>query len=164
MTRKAASFWPVLVGVVAVDYVTKRIAVARLEPQGIPHDVIGQLVRFTLAFNPGAAFSMSLGGASRWGFTLLALLALLLLAQVYRAASDNDVPQAIAIGLIAGGAIGNLTDRLRSSQGVVDFIDVGVGHVRFWTFNVADMGVTCGAVLLALVLWKRGEKEKGERA
>ncbi len=52
-----------------------------------------------------------------------------------------------------GGAAGNLIDRLRSGRGVVDFIDLGVGSVRFWTFNVADSGVTIGACLLVVALW-----------
>src|ERR1051325_7382530 len=54
-------------------------------------------------------------------------------------------------------SLGNLVDRLRSSAGVVDFIDIGVRSVRFWTFNLADMGITTGAVLLLLALggWGR---------
>jgi signal peptidase II len=139
----------------AADWVSKQLAASHLTPY-VPHDVVGEVVRFTLAYNPGAAFSMSLGSASRWGFTLLALVALVILARVYRAAAPNDALQASAIALITGGAVGNLADRLRSAQGVVDFIDIGVGNRRFWTFNVADMGVTCGAILLAWVLWKSG--------
>jgi len=65
--------------------------------------------------------------------------------------------------------VGNLIDRIRSTRGVVDFIDVGVGALRWPTFNVADMAVTCGAITLALVLWAEGrhaedgrpEQEKG---
>jgi len=48
-----------------------------------------------------------------------------------------------------------LLDRLRSERGVVDFIDLGVGTARFWTFNFADVAISAGALLLALVLWKR---------
>jgi signal peptidase II len=51
-----------------------------------------------------------------------------------------------------------LIDRLRSAQGVVDFIDVGIGAHRWPTFNVADMGVSVGAVLLAWVLWQEDEQ------
>ena len=65
------------------------------------------------------------------------------------------IPFRHCLALIAGGALGNLLDRLRSVRGVVDFIDVGIGDSRFWTFNVADSGVTCGAILLMLVLWSR---------
>jgi signal peptidase II len=141
------------------DCTTKELAVGHLVPPYLPHNVFGEVVRFTLAYNPGAAFSMSLGSASRWGFTVLALIALATLAVVYHSAANEDRVQAVAIALIAGGALGNLVDRIRSARGVVDFIDIGVGDRRFWTFNVADMGVTCGALLLAWVLWKRSAAE-----
>ena len=162
MTRKAATFWPVAIALLAGDCTTKELAVAHLTPPYLPHDVLGQVVRFTLAYNTGAAFSMSLGSASRWGFTLLALIALGALAAVYRSAASEDVLQAGAIALIAGGAIGNLADRIRSARGVVDFIDIGLGDRRFWTFNVADMGVTFGALLLAYVLLTESRKATDE--
>jgi len=54
---------------------------------------------------------------------------------------------------VCGGALGNLIDRIRSAAGVVDFIDVGIGDMRWPTFNVADMAVSIGAFLLAWVLW-----------
>ena len=104
---------------------------------------------------------MSLGSASRWGFTFLALIALATLAVVYHSAGNEDRLQACAIALIAGGALGNLVDRIRSARGVVDFIDIGLGDRRFWTFNVADVGVTCGALLLAWVLWRRSADVPG---
>jgi signal peptidase II len=59
----------------------------------------------------------------------------------------------MALGLVCGGAVGNLIDRIRSPAGVVDFVDVGVGDLRWPTFNVADMAVSVGAFLLAWVLW-----------
>ena len=59
----------------------------------------------------------------------------------------------IGVPIVVGGAIGNLLDRIRHREGVVDFIDVGVGDVRFWTFNVADSAVTIGACCLILALW-----------
>ena len=72
----------------------------------------------------------------------------------------QDRVQAIALALVAGGAIGNVLDRFRMPggryRGVVDFIDIGVGGWRFYTFNLADVGVTCGAILLALLLLRRG--------
>ena len=57
------------------------------------------------------------------------------------------------------GACGNLLDRLRSPRGVVDFIDIGIGDVRFWTFNLADVAVFCGAILLAHLLISRDRDE-----
>jgi signal peptidase II len=158
VSRKAAVFWPVVLGIVVADVATKQLAVARLSPPYIPHNIVGRFVRFTLAYNPGAAFSMSLGSASRWGFAALAVIALFALYQVYRGAARDDVLQALAVALITGGALGNLADRLRSARGVVDFIDIGTSTWRFWTFNVADTGVTCGAILLAWTLWHRGRQ------
>jgi signal peptidase II len=63
----------------------------------------------------------------------------------------------LALALVCAGALGNLFDRLRSDLGVVDFIDVGVGDGRWPTFNVADMAVSVGAVLLAWVLWQEDQ-------
>ena len=65
----------------------------------------------------------------------------------------GDVKLMALCGLVAGGAAGNLLDRVRSAQGVVDFIDVGIGTHRWPTFNIADMGVSCGAIVLAISLW-----------
>jgi signal peptidase II len=50
--------------------------------------------------------------------------------------------------------VGNLIDRVRSTRGVVDFIDIGIGNTRFWTFNIADAAITIGAILLAVTLWR----------
>ncbi|HEX7024749.1 MAG TPA: signal peptidase II, partial [Gemmatimonadales bacterium] len=75
----------------------------------------------------------------------------------------DHVLRAVALALVAGGAMGNLLDRVRSPLGVVDFIDVGIGDTRFWTFNLADLGVTAGALLLAAVLW-RDDKRAEDRA
>jgi signal peptidase II len=60
----------------------------------------------------------------------------------------------LALAFVCAGAFGNLIDRLRSNLGVVDFLDVGFGDARWPTFNVADMAVSVGAVLLAYVLWQ----------
>jgi signal peptidase II len=147
-------FWPVLLFVTAIDVVTKYVAERELTPQRIPHDVFGDVVRFTLVYNPGAAFGLHLGNQSRIIFTTLTVVALLILSRLYRATEAGDVPRTLALGLVCAGAIGNLFDRLRSELGVVDFLDVGVGDMRWPTFNVADMAVTSGAVLLAWVLWR----------
>jgi signal peptidase II len=144
-------FWLPAGIVLLLDVVTKRIAEAALVPY-VPRQVIGNAVRFTLAYNPGAAFSMSLGEHSRWLFTAITIGVLVILWRTYRRTAPGDRLQLAALSLIAGGALGNLADRLRSPHGVVDFIDVGWGTIRFWTFNVADSGVSIGAVLLALSL------------
>jgi signal peptidase II len=154
-SRRAFAFWPVLLGVLALDCTTKEMAVDQLSPAHIPHSVIGDVVRFTLAYNPDAAMGLSLGPYSRAGFIVLAGAMLYGLVLYYRGLPPgNNRMTAVALALIGGGAAGNLLDRLRSSRGVVDFIDIGVGDVRFWTFNIADAGVFCGAILLLLVLMR----------
>ncbi len=160
-SRKARAFWPVLIGVYALDFISKRMAVAELSPMYTPHRIIGDFVRFTLAYNKDAAMGLSLGGYSRVGFTLTAALILVALGVVYRRTESSAVGSGAALALIAAGALGNLTDRLTSSMGVVDFIDVGIGSSRFYTFNVADSAITCGAILLAILSMK-GESSAEE--
>lgn len=157
---QAVLFWPVVLTVVVSDILTKLIAVADLYPRGVPREVFGDVVRLTLVYNPGAAFGLHLGQYSRWIFLVLTLAALVILAQLYRSTPARDVARTLAIALVTGGAVGNLIDRVRGPQGVVDFIDIGFGDMRWPTFNVADMAVSTGAVLLAWVLW--GE-ERSER-
>lgn len=151
---KALLFWPVLALVVLLDVATKAIAVRALGEQRVPHELLGSVVRFTLVYNPGAAFGLHVGPLSRWIFTVLTLIALVILGRLYRATRRGDTPRVLALALVCAGAIGNLIDRLRSGLGVVDFIDIGFGDARWPTFNVADMAVSVGAVLLAWVLWQ----------
>ena len=155
MSLKSRWFWPLALVLVLGDCSSKRIAEAELQPPHVPHEIVGDVVRLTLTYNPGAAFSMSLGEYSRWGFTALALIVLGALWRTYQATESTDRWQGAALGLVAGGAMGNLVDRLRHEAGVVDFIDLGIGDIRFWTFNVADMGVTIGALMWAVILLRR---------
>jgi len=97
-------------------------------------------------------------------FTTLTAVALVILGRLYRATPPGDHWRTLALALVFGGAVGNLLDRLRSGLGVVDFLDVGVGDVRWPTFNVADMAVSCGAVLLALVLWREDQMAAAAKA
>jgi len=156
-------FWTAAVVIVCLDFATKILAVRELSLH-IPRKVIGNVVRLTLAYNPGAAFSMSLGDYSRYIFGGFAAIALFILWRLYRTTAAGDSPRVLALGLAWGGAAGNLIDRFRSSDGVVDFIDIGVGDVRFWTFNVADSAVTVGALLLAWVLWREDRAAQVARA
>jgi signal peptidase II len=148
------TFWALLLLVLVPDVLTKAWAERALVPRHVPHEVIGDVLRFTLSYNPGAAFGMSVGSMSRVFFGVLAVLVIGLMLNVTRDLVRESRLAAIGLPLVIGGAIGNLLDRVRSDAGVVDFIDIGVGSVRFWTFNVADMGVTVGAACLVLALWQ----------
>jgi signal peptidase II len=154
MVRKPHLFWPIFFCLVLTDCATKRLAVERLTPPHVPHPVVDDILRFTLAYNRGAATGIPLGGSARWLLAALTLAALIVIARLYRSTAPADRWRVLALALVSGGAVGNLVDRIRWDRGVVDFIDVGVGTLRFWTFNVADIGVTLGAVLLALLLWR----------
>ena len=139
--------------VVASDIVTKAFAVKTLASPRVPREVVSDWLRFTLVYNPGAAFGLHVGANSRWVFMALTVGALLILGRLYISTHDGDRPRVISLALVCGGALGNLLDRIKSSNGVVDFLDVGVRDARWPTFNVADMAVSIGAFLLAIVLW-----------
>lgn len=158
MRNKARMFWPLALGLLLADCGTKRIAEGSLQLHR-PEEVMGEVLRFTLAYNPGAAFGIDVGPASRIIFIVLTVIALGALFAMYRSTPPSHRIQLTSLALISGGALGNLVDRLRGPAGVVDFIDVGVGGARFWTFNLADAGITVGAILLALSLWAESEAE-----
>jgi signal peptidase II len=161
IARKARAFWPLVVLVLLTDCTTKELAVSALDPHA-PRRVVGDFVRFTLAFNAGAAMSISAGEHSRVVFSVVALVAVVILARLYRLTASKALLRPAALALVVGGALGNLLDRLRSPRGVVDFIDIGLGDLRFWVFNVADVGLWLGAVLLAVCL-TREPVEPGPR-
>jgi signal peptidase II len=153
ISRKRTLFWGVIVSVVLVDAFTKVLAVDSLIPR-MPHALLGDFVRLTLVYNPGAAFGLHIGKYSREIFSALSIGALILLWQMYRSTRAGDRVRTLALALVCSGAVGNLIDRVKSARGVVDFLDVGIGVHRWPTFNVADMAVSCGAVVLAIVLWR----------
>lgn len=154
---KARLFWPLALTVLCADCATKRAAVEHLESGPGSQEVLGDFIRFTLAYNPGAAMGLPLGGSARWFLIAMTFGVLAMLVVLYRRAAPEDWRFGAAIALLIGGALGNLVDRLRSARGVVDFIDVGVGDSRFWVFNIADVGVTVGAAILGFLLWHRDE-------
>ncbi len=153
ISRKRTLFWGVIVSVVLADAFTKVLAVDGLVLR-VPHAVLGNVLRLTLVYNPGAAFGLHVGTYSREIFSALSVAALVLLWQMYRSTRAGDRVRTLALALVCSGAVGNLIDRVKSARGVVDFLDVGIGIHRWPTFNVADMAVSCGAVVLAIVLWR----------
>lgn len=152
-----------MVVMVALDFVSKNMAVEQLTPMHVPHQVIGDVVRFTLAYNPGAAFGMHLGPASRWIFGALSIVIVVVLLRATADLTRFSRWAAYGVPIVIGGAIGNLLDGVRQREGVVDSIDIGVGDVRFWTFNVADTAVTVGAICLILALWQAERAQLSEQ-
>lgn len=156
-SRRAFRFWPLLSVVFLVDCTTKRLAEDHLAHPGVPHRILGDAVRFTLTYNDGGALGIPMGP---WGSDLLILVSLVLivgLGAFYRSLPPDAGFRPEALALLVGGACGNLLDRLTSPLGVVDFIDLGMGPLRFWTFNLADAAIFSGAALLAWCLWRDPE-------
>jgi signal peptidase II len=139
--------------IVALDQITKAVVLERL-PLGVPVTVIDGWLALTLVLNPGLAFGLlgSVPQGWRWVVAALSLVALAVLARVaLRVLPAGGWAGRLAIGLIFGGAVGNLVDRARFGA-VVDFVDV---YWRGWhwpAFNVADSAITVGVALLALRL------------
>jgi len=157
-TRRDRLFLSMVFGILVTDIITKRLAEASL-PLHQPQPVIGDFLRWTLTYNTGAAMNMTLGASSRVVFSVLAIVMIVVIVRMWRGLPPTSSWLAAALGMITAGAAGNLIDRIRSAQGVVDFIDVGIGTARFWTFNVADSGVTVGAIILALLTWREPTEE-----
>ncbi|MDO5029627.1 MAG: signal peptidase II [Corynebacterium sp.] len=143
----------VIVLVAVVDQISKIIALKTLDGRP-PVQVIGDLFELRLVFNPGAAFSF--GTNATWVFTTLQLV--YILAVAYFSNWLRSPVSAVSAGLIAGGALGNLIDRLFREPGfyvghVVDFLSVK----GFAVFNIADSAITIGVILL--VIWMIFSKE-----
>jgi signal peptidase II len=139
-----------------IDLGSKLLVVARLEGHQ-PIDVIGDIVTFQVIRNGGAAFGM--GQAMTVVFTVIATSVIVVIWRIAR--KLYSLPWAIALGLLLGGALGNLTDRLFRSPEVfrghvVDFISVQ----HFAVFNLADSAIVCGGILVVLLSF-RGSNPDG---
>lgn len=142
----AAMMAVIIVVIAAVDQAVKHTMLNWLEP-GEPVSVIGDWFRFYLLFNPGAAFSM--GENSTWVFTCIQL-AFVIGISIY-APRVKHRWVGVGLAMVAGGALGNLLDRLFREPAffighVVDYISVG----SFAVFNIADAGITCGVVVFLI--------------
>ena len=142
----------IMAAIAAVDQLVKQLMLSWLEP-GVPVAVIGDWFRFYLLFNPGAAFSM--GSDSTWLFTTIQLV--FVVGSLIAAPRLENKWELTGLALIAGGALGNLIDRLFREPGfwfghVVDYISVG----NFAVFNIADASITIGVVVFVLALFFGG--------
>ena len=130
---------------------------------GNPQEILGGLMPLTLAYNTGAAFGLSVGDDSRWLFIPVTFVALALLILLFRQAEADDRLRHVSLALIIAGALGNLYDRVFYPLGVVDFfgpVDLGFWH--FPIFNVADIAISVGGVLLVILHGRRpGSRRKG---
>ena len=153
-------FWITGVSVVVVDFLTKMTAESvLLRTAGLP--VLGDWFQLRLVYNSGAAFGLDVGPYSRWIFLAVALVAVVALYRMSLSTPPGDIFRLMSLALVSGGALGNLIDRIRNPQGVVDFLDMGFGIHRWPTFNVADMAISLGAFALAISLWREDARQAG---
>jgi len=130
-------------------------------------EIVPGFFHLTYLTNTGAAFGMLAGEQNVWRqffFVGIAVVALLVMVLFYRKLKDESVFYTLAIGLISGGAIGNLIDRLRLGS-VIDFLDFFIGRYHWPAFNVADSAITVGVgfFLLASLLDGKTENKAGTK-
>ncbi|SEQ44117.1 signal peptidase II [Streptomyces sp. yr375] len=148
--RRIAVLFAVAMFAYALDLVSKMIVVAKLEHHA-PIEIVGDWLKFEAIRNAGAAFGF--GEAFTIIFTVIASAVIVVIARLAR--KLYSLPWAIALGLLLGGALGNLTDRIFRAPGVfegavVDFI----APKHFAVFNLADSAIVCGGILIVLLSFK----------
>ena len=150
--------------VLVADVLTKVLAVARLEGTG-PVELLGGAVYLVLVRNPGAAFSLATGYT--WVLSLVAVAVVVVIVRIARRLRSTG--WAVALGLVLGGALGNLADRIFRAPGplqghVVDVVSLFAPDGSVWpVFNLADSSIVSGGVLLVL-LALTGRELDGTRA
>lgn len=149
-------------GVFLIDQATKAWAVRRLR-FGDDMPVISGFLNFAYAQNTGVAFSMldNQGDAGRWGLSIVAMIAATLVVYFFWRTPRSDDRILGALALLLAGIVGNVVDRIRLGF-VVDFIDVQFGSWHYPTFNVADMAIVIGAVLLIIDMFLSKRKQQAE--
>jgi signal peptidase II len=143
------TFLGLAAAVLVADQLTKAWLTSFLAP-GESVEVVGDLVRLVHSRNAGGLFGLFQGQALPFALVSMVVVGLIVL---YHARSSGNAYLSITLGLLLGGALGNLADRLRLGS-VVDFVDAGIGALRWYTFNVADAAISFAIVLLlAASIW-----------
>lgn len=147
--------------ILVTDQVSKLLVTYYLNPATGPGrvDVIGNWLRLSYTTNTGAVFGMLPDRTIL--FAAVSLLAVPALIVFQRYLPANAWPAWIGVGLLLGGTLGNLVDRLRFGY-VVDFIDAGIGSLRWYTFNVADAATVISVLMLVGYLLFFAETPKSE--
>jgi len=142
--------WPLFLALAAtvfvVDQLTKAVLVSLLPAEGGRLSIVDDLIRVVNSHNSGALLGLFKDSALLFGLVSLGVVALIVW---YHGSSGRNTLLSIALGLLLGGALGNMLDRLRLGY-VVDFVDIGIGDLRWYTFNVSDAAISCAIVLLLL--------------
>jgi signal peptidase II len=149
--------------IVMIDQTTKSWAVSRLRFDG-PMEVIPNFLNFTYAFNTGVAFSLlnDHGDPGRWGLSIVGIIAGVLVLYFFWRTPRSDDRMLGALVLLLAGIIGNVVDRIRLGF-VIDFIDVQFGSWHYPTFNVADISIVTGAVIMIIDTFRTKKNQAVEK-
>lgn len=162
-TARARPAWLIFGGlaltVLVLDQLSKAWIVANIAP-GQSVQVLGDLVRLIYSRNSGALFGLFGSSASLFGIASVAVLGLIVW---YHARAPRSLLLSIALGLLLGGAVGNMIDRLRLGS-VVDFVDMGLGTLRFFTFNIGDSAISTAILVLLLLALRPSARTAGPDA
>jgi signal peptidase II len=143
--KNIRSFLTYTIIALLIDQISKLLVVNFLSPLEPPTAIIGSLLRLKLTYNPYGVFGITFGPDFLYYALSLAGIALLIYVGLF---SQEKISVSV-FGFIVGGAIGNVIDRLRLEY-VVDFIDMGIGDFRWFTYNFADAFITVGAIFLLM--------------
>jgi len=144
--RRWALFAAIAIAVVVADQLTKAWITSILKP-GEGFSVLGTWLNFVYGQNSGILFGMVPQSAG--AFAVVSLVVIVVIV-IYHRKAGRGIVMSIATALLLGGAIGNLIDRLLYGA-VVDWIDMGVGSARFWTYNIADAAITTSLIMIFVV-------------
>jgi signal peptidase II len=163
-TPRAAAFLLAL-GIYLIDQLTKFLVTTRfgLDYEGASYDIL-PFFQFTLTYNHGVALGLFEAGTAAAQWTLTGILAAITAGVAFWVWREENRADALGLGMILGGALGNLTDRARFGY-VVDFADLHFGEFRpFLVFNVADAAITVGVLMLLVrAFFDRSAKPQVEK-
>jgi signal peptidase II len=151
-------FFGIAVTIVVLDQLTKALLVANVDPGQIV-SVVGDYIRLVFSQNSGALFGLFRDQAILFAIASLVVIGLIV---AFHGQSERSLYLSIALGLLLGGAVGNMIDRLRLGY-VVDFVDIGIGGFRWYTFNLADAAISTALVMLFAVAFIPRLARLGER-
>ena len=164
-TGRGRARWPIFIGIAATVFVADQLAkawlVSFLSP-GEQVQVVGDYVRLIHSKNTGALFGLFHDQALFFAIVSVGVVGAIVW---FHHASGRNTLLSVALGLLLGGALGNMADRFRIGY-VVDFVDVGIGNLRFYTFNIADSAISLAILLLLLsaFLMTGNERSPGPEA
>ena len=160
-------FFATAAGLFLLDQLTKSWIAATLGPGGSRQSIelLGDYVRLVYTTNTGAAFGI--GQNRSFVFTIVALIAIPAITLFNRSVTPRSRLTRLCLGALLGGTLGNLVNRLTLGY-VIDFVDVGVGDLRWPSFNVADSSFVVGILVLSIYLFltdpsRRREREPADR-